>query len=296
MPHPWSDYQDWQGQRLREDPHKGVALPWLKEGRPCIRRWLADADMADEPPTVEMLVELNIQKARELAYDYADLYADVGIDQDDAESEAMLALARAAKTHVGRGLSCRTFWKYARYNITKQLDRYGSTYRYRLVAMTDRAGKAIAKVQEAIECLANRGIDHPTVGQIAGESLLGEDVVEEALKIPTVLPDPVVHEFADPYGFSLVPLFGPQPGFSPQTACADTLAHPIAKGSRRCCMVCNESGMDHHRAMRRNPETDPKPERPNHRADKDSPPPIADRIRPETRAQRRQRLFGPKQV
>jgi hypothetical protein len=56
----------------------------------------------------------------------------------------------------------------------------------------------------------------------------------------------------------LVPLF-PIGAFSPQSACPHH--GPIRAGSVFCCMVCSRSGVDDHPALKRDPRTDPRPER-----------------------------------
>jgi hypothetical protein len=56
----------------------------------------------------------------------------------------------------------------------------------------------------------------------------------------------------------------------------------IRKGSRLVCMVCHQSGLDHRKALQRNPATDPKP-------DKKPAPPKAKQLTSETRRQKRSR-------
>jgi hypothetical protein len=56
----------------------------------------------------------------------------------------------------------------------------------------------------------------------------------------------------------LVPLF-PIEAFTPNSACPHH--GPIRSGSAFCCMVCEQSGMDDHPALKRDPRTDPRPER-----------------------------------
>jgi hypothetical protein len=77
----------------------------------------------------------------------------------------------------------------------------------------------------------------------------------------------------------LVPLF-PIGALTPQSACPHR--GPIPVGSVICCMVCYQSGVDDHPALKRDPRTDPRP---------DSRP--ADSVNQtkirETRKQRRQR-------
>jgi hypothetical protein len=81
----------------------------------------------------------------------------------------------------------------------------------------------------------------------------------------------------------LVPLF-PIGAYTPQSTCAHR--RPIEPGSAFCCMVCHESGMDRHPALRRDPRTEPAPE--------PKPRPVSEPIMAprETRKERRQRLFG----
>ena len=56
----------------------------------------------------------------------------------------------------------------------------------------------------------------------------------------------------------LVPLFPVGP-FTPQSACPHH--GTIRSGSMFCCMVCSQSGIDDHPALKRDPRTDPRPER-----------------------------------
>jgi hypothetical protein len=78
----------------------------------------------------------------------------------------------------------------------------------------------------------------------------------------------------------LVPLF-PIEAFTPNSACPHH--GPIRPGSLFCCMVCGQSGMDDHPALKRDPRTDPRPE--------PRAPAISSRAagRHETRKQRRRR-------
>ena len=78
----------------------------------------------------------------------------------------------------------------------------------------------------------------------------------------------------------LVPLF-PIGAFTPRSTCPHH--GPIRSGSVFCCMVCSQSGLDDHPALKRDPITDPHPER--------KVLPVA-RVAefPETRKQRRQRV------
>jgi hypothetical protein len=84
----------------------------------------------------------------------------------------------------------------------------------------------------------------------------------------------------------LVPLF-PIGAFTPRSACPHH--GPIRTGSVFCCMVCSQSGVDDHPALKRDPRTDPRPE-----------PKAAALVRVssvrETRKQRRQRLNAARQA
>ncbi len=82
----------------------------------------------------------------------------------------------------------------------------------------------------------------------------------------------------------LVPLFPIGP-YTPLASCGHSL--PIESGSALCCMVCHQSGLDDHPAMRRDPQTDPKPE-PKVAVAHSANLSLSTR---ETRRQRRQRLF-----
>ena len=79
----------------------------------------------------------------------------------------------------------------------------------------------------------------------------------------------------------LVPLFPIGP-YTPRSICGHR--KPIVSGSVLCCMICHRSGWDEHPAMQCNPETDPAPE--------PRLPSLAHHASPETRRERRQRLFG----
>jgi hypothetical protein len=84
----------------------------------------------------------------------------------------------------------------------------------------------------------------------------------------------------------LVPLF-PLGPYSPQSVCRHH--RPIERGSVFCCMVCHTSGQDDHPALQLDPRFDPKLDD----TSTASPKTLGDeRIRHETRRQRRRRLFG----
>lgn len=55
----------------------------------------------------------------------------------------------------------------------------------------------------------------------------------------------------------MVPLF-PLDSFTPNSKCAHK--RRIKRGSIFCCMICHQSGVDLHPALRRSKATDPKPE------------------------------------
>lgn len=97
-----------------------------------------------------------------------------------------------------------------------------------------------------------------------------------------------------PWWMELVPLF-PVTSFTPQSECPHR--GPLPEGSLLCCMVCSASGIDGHPAMKRDSATDPRPEpksRPKRRADeaKSETPDDEAGPTPETRRQRRSRIFG----
>ena len=83
----------------------------------------------------------------------------------------------------------------------------------------------------------------------------------------------------------LIPLF-PIGAFTPRSACPHH--GPIRTGSDFCCMVCSQSGVDDHPALKRDPRTDPRPEK------------AATLVRVagvrETRKQRRHRLNAARQA
>lgn len=63
--------------------------------------------------------------------------------------------------------------------------------------------------------------------------------------------------------FSLVPMFGSSCKPLTQLTCDDVHPHgPIPVGSTLCCMApdCHRSGMDHAKALQRDPRTDPRRE------------------------------------
>ena len=84
----------------------------------------------------------------------------------------------------------------------------------------------------------------------------------------------------------LVPLF-PIGALTPQSACPHH--GPIRAGSVFCCMVCSRSGVDDHPALKRDPRTDPRPERKAARL-------VRVATVRETRKQRRRRLNAARQV
>lgn len=93
-----------------------------------------------------------------------------------------------------------------------------------------------------------------------------------------------------PWWLELVPLF-PIGAFTPASECPHR--GPIRPGSLFCCMVCSQSGVDGHPAMKRDPATDPEPE-------SAAPTPAGRGLReevaaspaPETRRERRARRFA----
>lgn len=96
-----------------------------------------------------------------------------------------------------------------------------------------------------------------------------------------------------PWWLELVPLFPVGP-FTPTSPCPHH--GPIREGSLLCCMVCSASGMDGHPALARDPASDPRPEPKARRSQGpiETRPPVAPaeaENRPETRRQRRSRIF-----
>lgn len=93
-----------------------------------------------------------------------------------------------------------------------------------------------------------------------------------------------------PSWLELVPLFPIGP-FTPTSECPHR--GPIPDGSLLCCMVCSASGMDGHPALKRNPETDPRPEpKPRHPRRTNMARREEAEAKPATRRQRRSRVFG----
>jgi hypothetical protein len=297
MPHPGSDYQNWRGEPLPRDPYHGDREPWLSipvSAVPVSRR-AAEAIACGEddfPPSVESLVEFCYAMAKRMSA----RRSENGLDRDDLESEAMYALFRAARGHVERGLGARVFRKYARKKIKQALDELEAAYGARLLGIPKGMKRAVAKVKKAVDCLDNRGIHRPNVNQIAGEAILDEETVEEVMAIPGVVALQSVADWASSRSPdrrqgepTLIPLFGPQPGFTPQTTCDDIHRGPIRQGSPCCCMAGNESGVDHLPIFRRDRETDPRPEAKRRAV----PPPVAESNKAATRRERRQLLFPP---
>lgn len=296
MPHPWSDYQDWQGEVLRCDPHRltpgdepsGIVI------RGQVESYAAsiDEEMPEPAATMEELVVLGLSLAKRLAEEWSQ----GGVDRQDLESEAFYALTMAARSHSRKGYPARTFLAFAARKIGWRLDFFVGTYKFRLVKVPKRLLESVIRVMRSIEYLARRGIIRPTTPQIAGESLLSEDSVVEVLGLPAVVTLQREVERAEFIGGwrangepELVPIFGPQPGFTPRTSCDEIHSRgPIRQGSACCCMACHQSGMDHHPLLQRRRLTDPKPE----------PKPTAMPVTPgpaskETRREKRARLFPP---
>jgi hypothetical protein len=96
-----------------------------------------------------------------------------------------------------------------------------------------------------------------------------------------------------PWWLELVPFFPIGP-FTPSSECPHR--GPIAEGSLLCCMVCSASGMDGHRALRRDPATDPRPEPPPAASAAPTPTSTAPAPKPESRRERRRRTFGGRPV
>ncbi len=83
----------------------------------------------------------------------------------------------------------------------------------------------------------------------------------------------------------MVPIF-PIPALTPTSPCPHH--QQIRKGSVFVCMVCHQSGADHHPALKRDRRTDPKPEPPTIYA-----PPLDPKAKP-TRKQKRAAMYAAK--
>ncbi len=90
-------------------------------------------------------------------------------------------------------------------------------------------------------------------------------------------------------GFRLTPLF-PIGAFTPQSTCPHR--NPMKRGSGFCCMVCHASGMDDHPGLRRDAATDPSPEPETAEESVEVASRPEPSSSPETRKQRRRRLFA----
>lgn len=249
--------------------------------------------MAEGEVTVESLVEQYLPMAVQMARRCEGR----GVDRDELESDAQLGLLMAARKASEDG-DIRDFQAYARLWIAGALRRLINDAPFRLVAaVPHRLKEAAEKCRQANERLAARGIRRPQPDQLAWEAGLKVETVLLVMEIPGVVVRQSAIEWADSqgqvayiHGPELTPIFGCQPGFTPQTTCANIHPNgPIPHGSGNCCMAGHESGMDHHPALKRSKLTDPKPE-PKRQAVE---PPVDHAHRPETRTERRQRLFAP---
>lgn len=253
--------------------------------------------MYQEDPAVANLVKRGIAMARNLAR----RCCGQGVDQDDLESEAMLALVRAAQAYQPSEYGSRTFRPWASLWICRALRKVvRDAPMAHIAGIPARLKGDAARCRIAVLHLEARGIRRPSDHQIAGEANLPIETVELVAMIPNVLVRQALVEWCEePSGTRngeppLVPMFGSQPGWSPDHACRDVHAAAIPKGSNLCCMVCHESGQDHLKVMRRNPKTDPKPE-PKAPEEAFDPMPAL-RRHTELRRDKRQRIFGPTMV
>lgn len=107
---------------------------------------------------------------------------------------------------------------------------------------------------------------------------------DEAERIMNAPPPP------QPSWLELVPLF-PITSLVPASKCPHH--GPIRPGSLFCCMVCHQSGRDDHRALRRDPATEPRPApKPIEPAAEVRAEPERPKPKGETRRERRKRLYG----
>jgi len=159
-------------------------------------------------------------------------------------------------------------------------------------AIAERAGVSVQLVRRAIARLRERDgsrhqdDDSPILLPIRGANAPGPDEAPDAEPAPR-----------SPWWLELVPIF-PIGSFTPSSECPHR--GPIPKGSLACCMVCSRSGVDDHPALKRDPATDPKPE-PGPAPREEGAEPgregrIPDAGRPETRRERRARLFGDREA
>jgi hypothetical protein len=149
------------------------------------------------------------------------------------------------------------------------LDQIRRGYSIREIAR--REGLGCRRIQHGVSRARERG----NLSRIR-ESRPRDDLQEPNCKHPT---NRGIVSPADPKRPPrLVPLF-PIGAFTPGSTCPHH--GPIRAGSVFCCMVCSQSGVDDHPALKRDAHTDPGPER--------RVSPVRAAVR-ETRKQRRQRL------
>lgn len=125
-------------------------------------------------------------------------------------------------------------------------------------------GRSVEATEDGWLLLQRHGM---TVAEIAREAGVTTRRVRLGLA-DARLREPTQQGTSDPSrrhpGFSLVPMFGPSCKPLTLLTCEDVHPHgPIPEGSRLCCMApdCHKSGMDHRKALQRDPRTDPKPEK-----------------------------------
>lgn len=231
-----------------------------------------------------------------LARDVARRYPSRGVQREDIQGEAYVALCKASQDYFRQEADPGDPEKWIASRIRSHLSAYvrDQLFPY-LAGVPDRLKRTAVKVHLATERVKARGIPRPTYEQIAGEANISLDKVKAVAEIRGVVvrqtavecyEDPAKLRGADP--FELVPAFGPQPGFEEHRPCSEVIRHPIRKGSSLCCMACHASGMDHHPALRRDRMTDPKPEK------KPVVPQVESRKpQKEKRKERRSRLYPP---
>lgn len=263
-----------------------------------------DAPVASSDPAIDRMVADALDVARRLARRCRGR----GVDEDDLISEANLALVEAAREYREPELvpedddgssgpdgryDPRRFRQWASMFVGRALRRLLRDAPFLYVAMPIRMRRKAARVAEAAACLAARGIQRPSVEQLAGEACLSVRTTELVMAIPGVIYRQATVEWAESRAFErlladppAVPIF-PIVAFAPGSECPHN--GPIHEGSVLCCMICHDTGQREHPALKRSKATDPKPEPRTKR------PELPRRAgRGETRREKRRRLFPPR--
>jgi RNA polymerase sigma factor (sigma-70 family) len=245
------------------------------------------SDIVELACTVESLVESHMSLARYLARKASK----PGVNDDDLESDAMLALYEAARSfnQLPEDTNARAFRPWAALWIRRAIRKRVIDAQFGSVHVPRALKRAAESCRVATESLKARGILRPNSDQIAGEARLDVEVVELVMEIPGVVCRQTLLEWVEDKGGNragepdLVPLF-PVTSYTPYSPCPHYEA--IEHGSSLCCMVCHQSGRDADPALKRHVASEPRPEpRPN----TGSPTLDAALARPEpaTRRQRR---------